>query len=371
MWLRIKDELVVVSGLPAILKWVRWTKQMRRRTGVNYPVHRPQKPDYLVLVNSFFGLEIPRDLPPLCAAVGPLLGDTYPPLDVDCERFLSQHKNVIYIALGTHVILPNHDVAKIIHGLLYLFEEGWIDGVIWAVGKSSRRDLDVNQEFKNTSSTMLRLGDLLNGNHPDWLFPFFAPQRAILDNESTKIYFTHGGGSSANEGLFHGKPMLSMGIFFDQIANTSRLVAGGAAEPLNKFRFTSEELYTKAKQILEDKQGTYHRNTLRLMRIARVAARRKYHAADLIEELLYDTELRYKDGQELRPMHLQTADMRMPMYKAKNWDLMATCALALTAFTGSTVFVGKLLWARRTLLIELVQSFLTAQGWFNRILGRP
>ncbi|BDD60983.1 hypothetical protein MAP00_006069 [Monascus purpureus] len=369
MWLRIKNELVIVSGLPAILKWILWTKRMRRRDGVYRPPHLPKKPDYLVFVNTFFGMEIPRDVPPLCAVVGPLLGDTYPPLDADCLRFLSQHKKVIYIALGTHIILPNQDVTKIVYGLLRLFEDGLIDGVIWAVGESGRQDLDPNQEFKTSKGT-LKLQDLLNGNHPDWLFSYFAPQRAILDHASTKLYFTHGGGSSANEGAFHGKCMLSMGFFFDQVSNTTRLVAAGVAESLNKFQFTPGELYTKAKLILEDKQGTYHRNALRLMRIARVGARRKYHAADLVEEVLYDDELRHIDGKVLLPMHLQTADMRMPAFKAKNWDLMAISAVALTSFAGLAGFAGRLLWTHRAFVTRPIQPFLATQGWFNSMLGR-
>ncbi|KAK2782446.1 hypothetical protein FQN52_000879 [Onygenales sp. PD_12] len=107
MWLRIRNELVVVTGLGAILKWMNWTKQMRRANNVYYPTHRIQKPDYLVLVNSFFGLEVPRDLPPTCALVGPLLSPTYPPLDDSCQAFLDKHRSVLYVALGTHIIMSN------------------------------------------------------------------------------------------------------------------------------------------------------------------------------------------------------------------------------------------------------------------------
>ena len=135
-----------------------------------------------------------------------------------------------------------------------------------------------------------------------------------------------------------------MGIFSDQIANTARLVAGGVAESLSKIGFTSDEVYAKAKYILKSENETYSQNVLRLQRIAHVAARRKYHAADLIEELMYDNELRFKDGKELRPMHLQTADMRMSTFKAKNWDLYAISGLALTAVVGSTWLIGCFTW---------------------------
>ncbi|ODM16058.1 hypothetical protein SI65_08492 [Aspergillus cristatus] len=357
MWLRIKNELVVVTGLGAIMKWMNWTKRMRRANGVYSPPHRLEKPDYLVLVNSFFGIEIPRDLPPTCAPVGPLLSPTFTPLNESYQAYLDTHQSVLYISLGTHVIVSHQDAVKIMNGVARLMQEQLIDGVIWAIGKNSRQDLDVNHTFQIKDSN-IQLSELMNNKHPDWLFPFFAPQRAILDHDSTKLYFTHGGSSSANEALYHGKPCISMGFFFDQIANTTRLVAAGVAESLNKFRFTSDELYTKAKQILQsDGDGHYQRNVLRMKRIARVAAKRRNYAADLIEELMYDNELRLDDdGKELRPMHLQTADMRMPAYKAKNWDLYAVSALGGLAFVGSMWFAGRLAWMSRASVLEGLKS---------------
>ncbi|KAH8701066.1 UDP-glucoronosyl and UDP-glucosyl transferase [Talaromyces proteolyticus] len=371
LWLRMRNELTVVKAIFQIIKWVRWTSAMRKREGVHYPPHRIQKPNYLIFVNSFFGLEIPRDLPPTAAVVGPLISDTYPPLG-EYEGFLSRHKSVIYIALGTHVILSNEDAVKIINGILPLMEEKLIDGVLWAVSKSGRQDFELDTTFTvDNGRKSIRLGDLVEGRHPDWTFSNFAPQRAILEHESTKIYFTHGGGSSANEGLYHGKIMLVMGIFMDQIANMARLVGGGVAEPLNKFKFTSKELYTKGKKLAIDKDGLYQRNALRLKRIAHVAAHRKYHAADLVEELLYDNELRFQDGRELRPMHLQTADMRMPMYKAKNWDLYAVSLLGLAAVTGSTVVASKFLWTNRESLVELAQSSISfTRQWAQDIFRK-
>jgi hypothetical protein len=59
-----------------------------------------------------------------------------------------------------------------------------------------------------------------------------------------------------------------------------------------------------------------------MIRIARVAPRRNRLARDFIEKVLRDQEGRYvewKEGKnEIRPMHLQTADMRMPFWDAKN-----------------------------------------------------
>lgn len=367
MWLRAKNEMLILSDLPAIIRHFEWTRKMRSKNGVNYPVHKPKKPDYLLFVNSFVGLEIPRDLPPTCAAVGPLLSPTWPPLDTEFETFMTKHTSVLYIALGTHIVLPHQDIIKIITGVLRLIEEDLLDGVIWAIPKTGRHDIDANETINiktGNQASDIRLADLLANNHPDWLFPFFAPQRAILDHKSTKIYFTHGGGSSANEALYHGKPMLSMGIFFDQTSNTTRLVAGGVAESLDKFSFTSDEIYAKAKKILVCEEGeSYQRDVLRLQRIAQIASRRKEHAADLVEEMMYDNELRFdEDGRELRPMHLQTADSRMSVFKAKNWDMYAVCGLSLTVFVSSVGLGGIYLWRYRGPLMERAMS-IVVRGW--------
>ncbi|TQV96692.1 hypothetical protein V2A60_002924 [Cordyceps javanica] len=368
MWLRIMNEIFFLPDLPVIIQAGKAGKKLRRDNGVFYPPHKPQKPDYLIFVNSFFGLEIPRDLPPTCAPVGPLLSPTFPPLDDQCGNFLGSHKSVLYIALGTHIILPHEHASAILTGVLRLMKAKLIDGVIWAMGKTCRADLNLDALFsvetsRGAKTESISMGQLLESKHPDFIFPLFAPQRAVLDHHSTKLYFTHGGGSSANEGLYHGKPMLSMGIFSDQIANTTRLVAGGVAESLSKLGFTSDELFLKAKRILADDCESYQRNVLRLKRIAHVAARRKNHAADLIEELMYDNELRFsKDGKQLRPMHLQTADMRMPAYKAKNWDLYAVGALSSAAIMYSTWLAARSAWVYRDILARQAQA-LSAGGW--------
>lgn len=142
MWLRIMNEIFLVPDLPTIIRAGKWSKKMRSDNGVFHPPHKPSKPDYLFFVNSFFELEIPRDLPPTAAPVDSLLSPTYQPLDQECGAFLASHTSVIYIALGTHITLPHKDAAKILEGVNRLREDGLIDGVVWAMGKTCRADLD-------------------------------------------------------------------------------------------------------------------------------------------------------------------------------------------------------------------------------------
>lgn len=76
-----------------------------------------------------------------------------------------------------------------------------------------------------------------------------------------------------------------------------------------------------------------------MKRIARVASRRKEVAAGIVEEVIFDHELRSVGGRALRPMHLQTADMRMPVWKARNWDLWLV-SVSILAVGCTTYFIG-------------------------------
>ncbi|EFX00160.1 udp-glucosyl transferase family protein [Grosmannia clavigera kw1407] len=174
----------------------------------------------------------------------------------------------------------------------------------------------------------------------DMMVQFGIPvARAILNHPHCRLYLTHGGGSSANEAFFHGTPVLTLGFFFDQLCYSARLAAAGVGLQLNKTDFSSQEICDKVGLIFNDVvdvDGNSHsaitRNMERMRLIARVASHRKHLAADLIEEVLYDTELRVDvNGHQLRPMHLQMADSRMSVWRAKNWDLwlLGGCAVVL------------------------------------------
>lgn len=361
IWLRIQNELVLFRAIPTIIGLAKFTKKMRQAAGVNYKLPTPSKPDYLVLVNSFFGLEAPKDLPPLVAPVGPILSGGIPRLGEPFESFLSQHRKVVYLALGTHIILSNTAATKLVQGLVVAMERGYIDGAIWSVSQEARRDFDLDEIFPTPKTgEPITFGSLLNGKHPDFLFTTFAPQRAILDHPNAPIYVTHGGGSSANEGLYHGKKMLVMAFSFDQLSNSPRLVASGTSEELDKFRFTAEEVSHKIGLLSEDATGGYLRNCVRMQRIARVASRRKEHGADLIEELLYDTEARFDGDRELRPMHLQTADMRMSTFKARNWDIWFISLLTLGVVPLISVALGKWAWVQRSAMLEWTSTLVNA-----------
>jgi hypothetical protein len=322
---RIRNELVVVKALPDLLSWLRWTKRMRRAAGVKWDLPPQTKPNYLVLVNSFFGLEVPRDLPPLIAPVGPILSEDYDPLDQDFSMFLASHSRTLYVSLGTHIHLAPSDLHLLLTALLSALDANLINGIIWSLPKRALASFDTTLSYPRADGSSTSAISILSDLDPQILIVDFAPQRASLAHPHTVLFLTHGGGSSANETLFHGCPCLAIGYFFDQLANSARLADAGVGLSLDKSNFSPATIFSAIESILTDPTGSFSRNVLRMRRIARVAARRgKHRAADLIEEVMYDHELRVDDyGVVRRPMHLQTADARMSIWRARNWDMWA------------------------------------------------
>ncbi|KAF5019872.1 hypothetical protein F66182_8108 [Fusarium sp. NRRL 66182] len=356
---RFWNEFVVVAALPTIIPFLFWTKRMRLDAGVNYSHAVLTKPDYLVLVNSFWGLEAPKELPPLMAPVGPILSDEYPPLDQDLSEFLDTHSKTIYVSLGTHVSLPADELEKVLLGLIQALGAGSINGVIWAVPRKPRANFDTSKSYHLPGSS-ISVADLLKDAHPHFRLPVFAPQRAVLAHRSTVLFLTHGGGSSANEALFHATPVLTIGYFFDQLCNSARLTAAGVGLSLDKSYLTPSSISSAIADIITDADGSFTRNVRRMQRIATINSKRKHVAADLVEEVMVDQELRFRNGIELRPMHLQTADMRMPIWKARNWDMWLISLTGLVAGGAASWWVATGGW--RNLPVILARSVRMSRG---------
>lgn len=320
LWQRIQNYLILFCSGPAYLRYRSWTCRMRANLGVHSILPSRNKPNYLLLVNSFFGLEPARDLPPNVAVIGPVLADTYQELTPELEVFIGSHKRILYISLGTHVLLPDETLQRILCGAaLALQDSGGIDGVIWSIRGMALKQFNLAAQVPH-QLLGLCISDLVSGAHPHILFTSFVPQRAVLASPSVSIFLTHAGASSTNEAAFHGISTITIGVYFDQITNAMKLRDAGVCIPLERDSFSPQDLHRAIESLILDVTGSFGANNKRLQRIARIASKRKHLAADLIEETLADFEGRELAG-DRRAMHLETADMRMPIWKARNWDL--------------------------------------------------
>ncbi len=108
----------------------------------------------------------------------------------------------------------------------------------------------------------------------------FLPQPAILP--LVDLVITHGGNNTVVESFHHGKPMIVLPLFWDQVDNAQRVDETGFGRRLSTYGFRDEELTGAIDALLADEP--LH------ARLASIAARMQsaagtVRAADLIEQL--------------------------------------------------------------------------------------
>ncbi len=108
----------------------------------------------------------------------------------------------------------------------------------------------------------------------------FLPQPAILPQ--VDLVITHGGNNTVTEAFHHGKPMIVLPLFWDQVDNAQRVEETGFGRRLATYGFRDEELTDAIDELLVDRAMA--------TRLASMSARIKVssgtaRAADLIERL--------------------------------------------------------------------------------------
>jgi UDP:flavonoid glycosyltransferase YjiC (YdhE family) len=106
----------------------------------------------------------------------------------------------------------------------------------------------------------------------------FLPQPAILPK--VDLVITHGGNNTVTEAFHHGKPMIVLPLFWDQVDNAQRVDETGFGRRLSTYGFRDEELTDAIDELLDDRPLA--------ARLAAMSARMKastgtVRAADLIE----------------------------------------------------------------------------------------
>ncbi|KAI8086400.1 uncharacterized protein BX664DRAFT_299035 [Halteromyces radiatus] len=253
------------------------------------------------LVNNMFGLEAARPLGPLVNMMGPIMKHKYDALTPELDQFLNTHQRVAYVAFGQHAKPTNDDTIYLLESLIYCLENDLLDGVIWAT--SDRHPLpSVPSQY-----------------HPMILVTGWAPQFAILQHPSTRLFVTHGGAASVHEALFSKVPLFVFPFFGDQPL-TARMVQQlhlGDTIDTAGIQYTThvrKELTHRMQHVLTDPsiQHTVRHfgNALQVQSLHSVQ-----RGADLIEEVLFSAI----NGQLL---HRQDVGYRIHWFKRYNTDLV-------------------------------------------------
>jgi UDP:flavonoid glycosyltransferase YjiC (YdhE family) len=113
----------------------------------------------------------------------------------------------------------------------------------------------------------------------------FLPQPAILP--MVDLVLTHGGNNTVTEAFHHGKPMIVLPLFWDQVDNAQRVEETGFGRRLSTYGFRDKQMTGAIDRLLKDRALTE--------RMAAMSARIKAssgtaRAADLVERVAMSKE---------------------------------------------------------------------------------
>lgn len=240
------------------------------------------------LVNTYFGFMPAQIKSPLTHDVGPILSTRQKKLNTEEQAYLESHQRVIYVAWGSFVVLDKQALEAILSAILDQMELGLVDGVIWsrfkkqvALYESQSENLEwtitTRNSVYNLSAPLLE-HDMFN----DFLTPDWASQFSILAHPSTILFITQGGAESTNEATYHGVPLLMFPYYGDTKIIGRRMELAGVARVLQRDECSFESVRKDLNDLLLDVNGTFADNARRLQIQARIGAKRKSLAADLI-----------------------------------------------------------------------------------------
>ena len=109
----------------------------------------------------------------------------------------------------------------------------------------------------------------------------FLPQPALLP--LVDLVITHGGNNTVTEALHHGKPMIVLPLFWDQVDNAQRVDETGIGRRLPTYAFADDELTGAIDTLLADR-GLADRLAAMSARVKRSSG--THRAAGLIEDVV-------------------------------------------------------------------------------------
>lgn len=168
---------------------------------------------------------------------------------------------------------------------------------------------------------------------PNVLLKKWVPQQDILGHPKLRLFITHSGLYSTQESLYHGKPVLSLPVYADQLANARSVERQGWGKVIIWEEMTEDDLFDKITSIINSEEM--------LERVRSKSLLMKDRPMSPKSLLVYWTEyvIRHEGAAHLR---CPLADM--PWYTAYNVDVW------LTIFAASTFA----LWLILRLLIAII-----------------
>lgn len=211
-----------------------------------------------IVVNSAFGLEYQRPLPPSIHMVGPVFPNEIEALDPEMNNYLADPKPVVYVNLGT---LSAPSGAQLEYMCQAFESENY--RVLWVMRESIQKKLPT------------RLAE--NIRIETWL----SSPRAVLQHPNVKVFVSHCGVNSVHESIDAGTPLVGIPMFAAQNDMGIRVQDSGIGVLLNKVTFTAESLQKAILEVMND--PCYTENT-RALKSSFTEAGGVEKAVDIIEK---------------------------------------------------------------------------------------
>jgi UDP:flavonoid glycosyltransferase YjiC (YdhE family) len=215
--------------------------------------------DTTILVNSAFGLEYPRALPPNVHMVGPLLADAHQALPPDYAAWLADGPPVAYVNLGT-IARP---WPALLHRMAAAFRTDAFR-TLWVVPSDLQPLLPVDLP------ATVRV--------ERWV----PSQLGVLAHPNVRAFVSHCGVNSVHESIWGGTPVVGMPLFAAQGDMALRVQDAGVGSRVDKHRFTAKELRAR---IVEACTNNAVRANIAAVRQTFVSAGGARRVVELIEQI--------------------------------------------------------------------------------------
>ncbi|ALC40195.1 maker599 [Drosophila busckii] len=247
-----------------------------------------------MLLNSHRGVDVPRPSMPGLINVGGAHIQPAKKLPEEMQGFLDNATHgAVYFSLGSYMKstdMPPEKLAQLLQAFGRLKQL-----VLW--------------KYENAT-----LGQL----PPNVMISKWLPQNDILAHPNVKVFITHGGMFSTQEGIHWGVPMLFIPLFGDQHRNAIRSVRGGNARLLSYSKLNADQLVEHLEALIYEPQ--YKRNALEM------SQRFRDNAIHPLEEASYWLEYIVKHR---GAAHLKSHGAFMPLYQYLMLDVLGCVLLAL------------------------------------------
>ena len=265
-----------------------------------------------LIVTTAFGFEYPKTRYPLTHYVGPLMMDSFPPLEHQLMEWLNKktNKTVIYVGMGSTGSITADMAKAILNGIL-----ATDFSAVWALPMSDQtvlEGMDIDEERFYISK---------------WI-----PRQTLFKHPTLVMTILHCGMNGVLESLYNGLPVVCLTCALDHFAVAARVVSAKVGisffsmmdHIMNRKKLTPANITDAVKTITETKDYSEQAKKMREIFMFAGGAQR---ASDLVE---FYAEVGYD--------HLIPAYVKYEWSWVQYYNLDVHCLLLLILF--STTYIS-------------------------------